>query len=72
MANIDGESLSEFMSKPLVLPFLALVALVAGLLAVAALIDRMNVNEQSDERRALTARGAELSRTVVVNFPDTT
>lgn len=66
MANIDGESLSEFMSKPLVLPFLALAALVVGVLAVATLIDRMNVDEQSDERRALIARGVELSRTALV------
>jgi len=95
MANIDGGSLGEFMSTPLMLPgalavtlaalfavlfivalwrtrsngagrFLALVALVVGALAVAALIDRMTVNEQLDARRALIARGTELSRTALV------
>lgn len=92
MFNIDGGSLSEFLSTPVVLPatlagalaalfaVLALVAwrrtratgagrallrfgaLVIGVLAVVALIDRMGLNEQAAERRALMAREAELSR----------
>jgi hypothetical protein len=91
MTRIDGGSLGEFLSTPLVLPaalagalaalvvllviialwrtggrgvgrLLALGALVIGVLAVAALIDRMKDNEQAAERRALIVRDAELSR----------
>ncbi len=91
MTSIEGGSLGEYLSTPLVLSvpvagalaalfailfivalwrtrgggagrLLAVVALVIGVLAVAALIDRMTVNEHSAERRALTARDAELSR----------
>jgi hypothetical protein len=42
--------------------FLAFGALVIGILAVAALIDRMRGDEQAAERRALIARDAELAR----------
>jgi hypothetical protein len=42
--------------------FLAFGAVVIGILAVVALMERMNVNEQAAARRALSARAAELSR----------
>jgi len=45
---------------------LALSALVIGVLAAAALIDRMRGNQQGADRRALIARDAELSRAALV------
>jgi hypothetical protein len=91
MTWIDGGSLGEFLSTPLVLPvglagalaalfvlvalwrthrngagrLVALGALVVGVLAVAALIDRMSVSEQAAERRALMTRDAGLLRTAL-------